>query len=265
MLHFGDPSKPYQLKNFTGPNAYHNWASENQDICTQTLLQGRVKNGFFVEAGGYDGENLSNTLYLERYHNWTGLLIEPNPLLFSRILPLNRRCAVVNSGISTVPDRAINISFKLAGPLGGIVDHLTPKHQLRITNELLSKDHTSWAHTTEGSGEVVTVSCHPLDHLLYLAGNTRLVVDYLSLDTEGSELAILRAINFTQITFGVVGIEHNNRDGWKAAIARILTAAGFVHFKQVNWHLGHADVVYYNPVYFGERGIPLPTETMKCP
>jgi hypothetical protein len=38
VLHFGDPLKPYQLKNFTGPNAYHNWASENQDICTQTLL-----------------------------------------------------------------------------------------------------------------------------------------------------------------------------------------------------------------------------------
>ena len=155
LLHVGNPTQPYQLTNFTGPNAYHNWASENQDICTLTLLQGYVKHGFFVEAGGYDGENLSNTLYLERYHNWTGLLIEPNPHLFRRILPLNRRCAAVNAGISTVANRAIEISFKLAGPLGGIVTHLTPAHDTRIKNELKSADNTSWAHLAEG--EVVEI------------------------------------------------------------------------------------------------------------
>ena len=35
--------------------------------------------GFYVEAGAYDGEELSNTLLFELYRNWTGLLVEPNP------------------------------------------------------------------------------------------------------------------------------------------------------------------------------------------
>lgn len=268
MIHFGDPTKPYNLQNFTGPNAYHNWASENQDICTLTLLQGYVKRGFFVEAGGYDGENLSNTLYLERYHNWTGVLIEPNALLFNRIRSLNRRCAVVNAGISTIPDRAINISFKMAGPLGAIVSHNS-----RIDNELQSHDSNAWAHQAQGHGEVVTVSCYPLEQILLLAGNTNLIVDYFSLDTEGSELAILRSINFSRISFGIVGIEHNNRagrkdfnyrPGRKAEIAQVMVDAGYVRFKYINWYMDHADVLYFNPTYFAERGIPLPSNATKC-
>ena len=35
--------------------------------------------GFFVEAGAYNGEELSNTLYFEKERGWTGLLIEPDP------------------------------------------------------------------------------------------------------------------------------------------------------------------------------------------
>ena len=37
------------------------------------------KRGFFIEAGASDGENISNTLYLEKKYNWKGLLVEPNP------------------------------------------------------------------------------------------------------------------------------------------------------------------------------------------
>ena len=37
------------------------------------------KSGFFIEAGAADGEWFSNTLYFERHHGWTGLLVEPNP------------------------------------------------------------------------------------------------------------------------------------------------------------------------------------------
>ena len=33
-----------------------------------------MKNGFFIEAGSYDGEFHSDTLYFESNHNWTGIL-----------------------------------------------------------------------------------------------------------------------------------------------------------------------------------------------
>ena len=47
----------------------------------EKLFRGK-KNGFFVEAGAFDGENFSNTLLFELKHNWTGLLVEPNPDLY---------------------------------------------------------------------------------------------------------------------------------------------------------------------------------------
>ena len=35
------------------------------------------RNGFFVEAGAYDGVDQSNTYYLEKEKGWNGILIEP--------------------------------------------------------------------------------------------------------------------------------------------------------------------------------------------
>jgi hypothetical protein len=32
------------------------------------------RKGFFIEAGAFDGESFSNTLYLEKRLGWTGLL-----------------------------------------------------------------------------------------------------------------------------------------------------------------------------------------------
>ncbi|KAK1133372.1 hypothetical protein K0M31_011187 [Melipona bicolor] len=43
------------------------------------------QNGFFVECGAYDGETRSNTLALERYLGWDGLLMEADPLNFSNM------------------------------------------------------------------------------------------------------------------------------------------------------------------------------------
>jgi len=41
----------------------------------------------FVECVAFDGLFLSNTLTLERDHNWTGLLVEASPETFKNLLP----------------------------------------------------------------------------------------------------------------------------------------------------------------------------------
>ena len=51
-----------------------------QDVILDSLLfQGKVKNGFFIEAGAWNFSYASNSLWYELKHNWTGLLIEPIP------------------------------------------------------------------------------------------------------------------------------------------------------------------------------------------
>lgn len=61
------------------------------------------KNGIFIEVGALDGETRSNTLYLERYLNWTGLLIEPDPLNFVRLVRRNRKAWLSPTCLSVKP------------------------------------------------------------------------------------------------------------------------------------------------------------------
>ena len=51
-------------------------------IINEEIFKNRIKDGFFIEAGAFDGETFSNTLFFELKKNWTGLLVEPNPDAF---------------------------------------------------------------------------------------------------------------------------------------------------------------------------------------
>ncbi len=53
------------------------------------------------------------------------------------------------------------------------------------------------------------------------------VIDYWSLDTEGSELEILRSFPFDDYSFKVLTVEHNNFAA-KTAINALLTSKGYV-------------------------------------
>ena len=50
---------------------------QQDEFLDKIIFQGKVKNGFFVEAGADDFLDGSNTLLLEEKHNWSGLLVEP--------------------------------------------------------------------------------------------------------------------------------------------------------------------------------------------
>jgi hypothetical protein len=58
------------------------------------------KNGFFVEAGGLDGERSSNTIYFEKKFGWTGFLIEMDPSYYLQLRGKNRQCYTANACIS---------------------------------------------------------------------------------------------------------------------------------------------------------------------
>src|SRR3954454_19731642 len=53
-------------------------AQWGMDVRLAELIGG---DGYFVEAGANDGYAQSNTYYLERFHGWRGLLVEPIPSL----------------------------------------------------------------------------------------------------------------------------------------------------------------------------------------
>jgi hypothetical protein len=79
--------------------------------------------GFFVEAGAFDGEARSNSLFFERERGWTGLLFEANPQLFQQKKKLNMYfvpgCMATSNAVLPLLTQ-----FTLAGGLGGISSEL---------------------------------------------------------------------------------------------------------------------------------------------
>lgn len=57
-------------------------------------------NGFFIECGALDGEFHSNTLYLERYLGWKGLLVEADPKNVALVKQTNRKAWFVPTCLS---------------------------------------------------------------------------------------------------------------------------------------------------------------------
>ena len=66
----------------TGATRWKHFSQWGQDALVDSLLREK-QGGFFVEAGAFDGETHSNTLFLEQQRGWSGVLVEANPHLYS--------------------------------------------------------------------------------------------------------------------------------------------------------------------------------------
>ncbi|WP_035614038.1 FkbM family methyltransferase [Haloferula sp. BvORR071] len=179
-----------------------------QDLFVLSRLNYKT-NGFFVEFGATDGRRLSNTHLLEKRFGWKGLLAEPcrrwqKDLAKNRNCHIDSRCVWVRSG-----DR---LQFTEAD-----------EAELSTIADFNDTDHHSQTRSAGISYEVETVS---LNDLLSSA-NAPSQIDYLSIDTEGSELEILRETDFNKWHFSVITCEHNYTEK-RQGIFDLLTANGFV-------------------------------------
>jgi FkbM family methyltransferase len=175
---------------------YHSQYGQDK-LVAETLLPG-LRNGVFVDIGAHDGVTLSNTLYFEEKLGWTGVAIEPNPAVFAR-LQKNRRCATVNAGVAKVTSRQ---KFRVVnGPaemLSGLVTEYDARHEERIAREVRERG---------GSMEEIEIYCWNFTELMHKHGITK--VDYLSIDVEGGEWAIVSGMDWSALPIRVVGVENN--------------------------------------------------------
>ena len=173
----------------------------------EKLFKGK-RNGFFVEAGAFDGENISNTLVFEMKYNWTGLLVEPNPDLYRDLITKNRRATSIETCFST-ERKVVSIEFDAAGAYGGIIGHNKPgqmpteKRDYKIkTNKNFKPDpvyHTYQRNT-------IKLECLPFTSIIMALGNP--TIDYLSLDIEGAEYPVLKTIDFEKCDIKVISVEN---------------------------------------------------------
>lgn len=161
-----------------------------QDVFVLSELNFK-RGGFFVEFGASGGTQGSNTLLLEREFGWHGILAEParawhEELRASRRAFISTKCVWRSSGEY--------LEFNEA-----------PSPYLSTVDAFSRSD--SWAaHRTNGRlYGVDTISL--LD--LLKEGSAPFEIDYLSIDTEGSELEILQAFDFSRYRISVITCEHN--------------------------------------------------------
>lgn len=198
---------------------YHSY--QGQDRFVVEMLNG-LHGGYFLDSGASDGCKGSNTWLLERAFGWSGICVEPNDAAFSRLL-VNRRCICLNCCLY---DMNGTVDFlEVAGELGGITSEYNPTH-LDYTRRTLG------AKWPEGAPPpTVRKQACTLRSILQRAGAPR-VIDYWSLDTEGSELAILRSFPFDTYHFRTLTVEHNNLTA-REAIHAFLATRGYIRVRSL--------------------------------
>lgn len=179
-----------------------------QDCIVDTILSGN-RGGVFVEVGVGDGTKISNSYFLEKHRGWSGVLCEPS-VKFHDSIRQNRSALLVTEAVFDKSDLELGFSEVIGS------EELSTLSDQVITD---SHDRSSVLNY-----KVRTISFNDL-YNKYLKGKT---IDYLSVDTEGSELAILKAIDFDNIDISIISVEHNYDKAKLDQISSLLGRHGYV-------------------------------------
>ena len=212
------------LKYFIKKHTYY--SQYLQDIFVDIVFFSKAKSGYFIDIGAYDGIKFSNSFYFEKNKNWKGVCVEPNKQVFDK-LQQNRKCNLINGVISEIDGQVEYMRVDGEGEmLSGIVNNFAEKHIDRIEKSV---------EKFGGEKIVETVDSYSIKSVIKQYNITK--VSLLSIDTEGSEIQILKSFPFEQIRPTIILVENNYRT---EEFSNLLRVKGY-HFC---FRLG--DDIYYN-------------------
>lgn len=164
-----------------------------------------VEVGFAVEVGAYDGIKGSNSKYFEDI-GWDCLCIEPNPYIFKELIgddnydePTsgNRNCVCLNVACGNKKGVAKLQICKLKSGIQSSLTSLDPDY--RLIQEY-GHDIVEW--------EDIEVEVDTLTNILSGMGTP----DFISIDTEGTELDVLHGLDLLQYRVKLLVVENNYQD-----------------------------------------------------
>lgn len=182
------------------------------------LFKGR-KNGFFIDVGATNGINSNNTLSLERFFNWSGLLIEPS-LNYKNLIKNrgdNHKNYLSHHFLSDVDDEDILFGHKHSGCFGA------------DSRALSDNEADDWRWVEENEFEIISQQSKTLSTLLNDMCPFVFEVDFLSVSANGHELEVLKGINF--MTHGIRSILIKSDD---PKVLNFLEEKGFKKLQKIS-------------------------------
>lgn len=172
--------KNENLVSFISKNFSKSHSQIFQDLLVYYIL--KKQKGIYCEVGALDGKELSNTLYLEKEHGWRGILCEPNKS-YQQLIKKNRpNNIIITEPLFSKEDQVVNFT-ELEGGRSGI-------------------DKSSYSRK---SYELKTTT---LNKVLKENLNDK-NINYISIDTEGTEYEIIKELDFDKFYPEIITIEHN--------------------------------------------------------
>lgn len=173
-------------------------------------------SGFFVEFGATNGIELSNSFALEKM-GWKGILAEPSKKWHDQLRVNRPNASISFDCVWSHSNENLEFSDASAGVLSTL-------------NQFSKSDH----HNRQIVDEY-TVNTISLQDLLDERNAPRFV-EFLSIDTEGSELEILSAFNWEERSFGLIAVEHNYTEN-REKIFKLLSSKGYTRVleEQSKW------------------------------
>lgn len=178
-------SKKWALKSQAGQDQYlfkkFFWNKKQAGI----FVEFGIFISFRLNSGARNGIEHSNTYFYENALGWKGLLIEAIPNEFATLAQNRPNSLTLNAAIC--PKRSV--AQFLVSKFGGW-------HGLKDQYPEFRKDSET---------ETIKVQCYTLNEVLGASGFRH--IDYMSVDTEGSEVDLLEAFDFEKFVVDILVVE----------------------------------------------------------
>lgn len=189
------------------------------------------KNGFFVEAGANDGYAQSNTYYFEKIKEWSGVLVEPIPQLYSKCVKERSNSVVFNCALVS-QDYESDYATMLYSNL------------MSLVKGAQGSDIADFEHARKGM-EIqenidnvyeIKISARTLTSILDEVNVPD--IDILSLDVEGYEINVLKGLDLKKYRPKYILIE-----AWeRAETDQFLSLNSYEPIDTLSYH----DILYIN-------------------
>lgn len=177
--------------------------------------------GTYLEMGAVDGVSFSNTFVFQKAFGWKGLLVELTPPSFEKLVVNRPDDVTVNAAVCDEP-RTLHYWYNPERKFtAGVWEFTQPDFRERYWPDVRLEDTTP-------------IDCVPLDQIIkerFSHGRPQFF-DFWSLDVEGSEMMVIKSVDFTTTAFGIIVVEADGTNERKNLALRLFLESKGYRFLQ---------------------------------